>query len=481
MKILGRSTEIQLLSKLDQSSHPVFLALYGRRRVGKTFLIHEFFKGRGLFFSMTGVKDALLSTQLKNFSFEYSEIFLKGKSMEPPKDWTDAFYQLWTQIKKIPLRQKVILFFDELPWLASRKSGFLEVLDFFWNKFFSGRENIIVIICGSAASWMIQKVISHQGGLHGRLTHQIKLHPFSLLETKYFLEAQGIFFDHYQVVDLYMALGGIPKYLTYVEKGLSAVQNIQKICFSREGPLVSEFNKLYSSLFNDYERHIHVVRELSKAPYGLSYQELLKRAGLKSGGTASDVLDELTESDLIARVPVFGKGVKDSIYQLMDEYSLFYLYWIQKAPLSGLKGVSANYWIKKYKAPSFKSWSGFAFERICFKHIHKILEALGISGVNTTETTWSYHPTHSKEKGCQIDLIIDRDDHCINLCEIKFYGSEITFTRAQRELFQNKKKIFKDRTQTKKTLFTTLITTYGLKVDSETPFLDQVVTLKDLF
>jgi hypothetical protein len=357
----------------------------------------------------------------------------------------------------------------------------LEALDYFWNKFFSQRNNLIVIICGSAASWMIQKVISHKGGLHGRITHQLKLHPFSLLETKNFLESQEIVFDLRQIVELYMAIGGIPKYLTYVEKGLSTTQSIQKMCFSREGFLASEFNKLYSSLFDNYEKHIALVKALAKAPYGLSYEELLKKTGLKSGGSTSHLLAELSESDFIERVPLFGKGTKDVVYQLMDEYSLFYLYWIHSAPLNSLRGVSSTYWMKQHQSQSFKSWSGLAFEKICLKHIHKILETLGISGVNTTESTWCYKPKSSGEKGCQIDLVIDRDDSCINLCEIKFYNDEIVLTQSQVEAFDEKLKIFREKTGTKKTLFKTLITTYGLKENSYFSAIDQVITLKDLF
>lgn len=477
--IIGRSTEIKLLNKIYQDHQPVFLAIYGRRRVGKTFLIDEFFRGKGLFFSITGVKNAPVATQLKNFSFEYAEIFLKGKLITPPKNWMDALRQLWDQIKKG--NERIILFFDELPWLASRKSGFLEALDYFWNKYFSKKNNLIVIICGSAASWMIKKVVSDKGGLHGRLTHQIRLHPFNLLETREFFESKGIYFEPRQIVDFYMAIGGIPKYLNYVEKGLSPIQNIQKICFAREGPLVTEFNKLYGSLFEGYQRHVRLVKELSQAPYGLGYRELLKRAGFQSGGTASSLLEELIESDFIIRVPIFGKGVKDSIYQLMDEYSLFYLCWINRAPLSSLKGVSDNYWIKKHQTPSFKSWSGFAFERLCMKHLHKILGTLGILGVNTSESSWLYQSNQVKDPGCQIDLVIDRDDHCINLCEIKFHNHEIALTRLQANILEKKKRIFQEKTGTKKTLFTTLITTYGLKENAYASYVDQVVTLKDLF
>lgn len=481
MTIIGRALEIQKLTQMTQNSQPVFLAVYGRRRVGKTFLINEFFRDKGLFFSITGVQEAKLSTQLKNFSLEYAEIFLQGKSIEPPKDWMAAFHQLWGQIKKENPKQKIILFFDELPWLASKRSAFLEALDYFWNKFFSQRENLILVICGSAASWMIQKVISNKGGLHGRITHQIKLHPFTLAETKNYLAEQNVAFDLRQIAELYMAVGGIPKYLSYVEKGLSATQNIQKMCFTREGFLASEFNKLYSSLFNNYEKHIAVVKALANAPYGLSYEELLKRTDLKSGGSTSHLLDELIESDFVGRVAKFGKGVKDHIYQLRDEYSLFYLAWIHKAPLQSLKGVSSTYWLKNHQSQAFKSWAGLAFEKMCLQHIDKILAALGIAAVNTMESIWFYKPKQPSEKGCQIDLVIDRDDSCINICEIKFYNDEIDFAKADVEAFDEKLRIFREKTGTQKTLFKTLITTYGLKKNSHSLAIDQVVTLRDLF
>ena len=481
-KILGRQREVKILESIYQSQHPEFLAIYGRRRVGKTFLISEFFKNKGIYFELTGIKDASMNVQLNNFTAEYSDLFFKGIKQAVPSDWFDALTQLRYQIEKIESRDKIILFLDELPWLASPKSNFLQALDHFWNRYMSRDNRIILVICGSAASWMIKHVIYNKGGLHGRLTREIKLIPFDLSEVERYCQAKDIHLDRKQILEIYMVMGGVAKYLTYIERGKSSAQIINDSCFSGSGGLYKEFNKLYASLFNNHEQHVKIIKALAKNRSGLTKNELLKKTGMTSGGTTSKIFNELEESSFIVYMKSFNKGKNNGRYRLIDEYSLFYLTWIKDIQNLSIRGVEKDFWIKKFNSRAWTSWSAYAFESICLKHIEQIKQALGISGVSTRESCWFIQGQSDSELGAQIDLVIDRDDNCINLCEIKFHNSKF---RANKKFVADqfrKKELFRSFTKTRKTLFLTLITTYGAE---ENQYYHQIVdnqlTMNDLF
>jgi len=480
--ISGRHKEIKILESIIQSQHPEFLAIYGRRRVGKTFLISEFFKNKGIYFELTGIKDASVKVQLNNFTIEYSDLFYMGRKQPIPSDWFEAFTLLRYQIEQIETQHKIILFLDELPWLAGPKSHFLQALDHFWNRYMSRDHRIILIICGSAASWMIKNVINNKAGLHGRLTREIRLMPFDLSEVEAYCKAKDIDLERKQLLEIYMAIGGVAKYLTYIERGKSSAQIINDSCFCGSGGLYKEFNKLYASLFNHYEQHIKIIKTLAKNRSGLTKNELLNKTGMKSGGTTTKIFNELEESSFIVYTKSFNKPKNSGKYRLTDEYSLFYLTWIENIQNISIRGVEKDYWIKKYNSKAWISWSAYAFESICLKHIENIKQALGISGVSTIESCWFVKSQNKPESGVQIDLVIDRADHCINLCEIKFYSSVFKANKKFVEDQTNKKKLFQNYTKTKKALFITLITTYGAE---ENRYYQQIVdnqlTMDDLF
>jgi AAA+ ATPase superfamily predicted ATPase len=460
--IIGRKKEIGLLEKLYKSKKSEFLALYGRRRVGKTFLINEFFRNKGVFFEVTGVLEKDIKSQLKSFALEFADVFNNGKVEESPTTWQDAFHLLKNTLKKIDSNQKIILFFDEIPWLATPRSLFLPSLDYCWNRHLSRMNNIILIICGSAATWIINKILDDKGGLHGRITKEIRLHPFTLSETKEYLLANNIHLEHKQIVELYMALGGVAQYLTHVERGKSAAQNVNDICFDENGELYKEFMRLYRSLFNKYEHHIAIIRALSKTFQGLNKNELLKKTDLKSGGSSSYVFRELEEAGFIAKHPDFTRKKNNIRYRLIDEYSLFFLKWIEVYQESSYKKNETKYWLNKINNQPWLSWAGYVFEIICFKHISKIKKALGIEGVETYEYSWFYNPKkNSKEQGVQIDLLIDRADNCINVCEIKFLNTQFEIDKDYSNKLRMKKEVFRQKTGTRKSLITTLITTFG--------------------
>lgn len=480
--IFAREYELSVLESIYRSSEAEFLAIYGRRRIGKTYLINNFFKDKGIYFELTGIKDAKLPEQLRNFSIEYADLFNQGNLEFVPKSWQEAFNKLRIQLQQVDSEQKVILFFDELPWLASARSNFLSALDHLWNRYLSRDKRIILIVCGSAASWMIKKIINNKAGLYGRLTRELKLLPFTLVESEKYLHSKEIVFDRKQIIELYMVLGGVAKYLTYVERGKSVAQIINETCFSVQGPLHAEFHKLYHSLFDGADYHIQIVKQLARKPSGMEQNDLLMSVGLTSGGRATDILDELQASGFIISLPIFSTKRKGKVYKLIDEYSLFFMAWVNDSPKLEFTEVDKDYWLKKYNSKKWNIWSGYAFEGICFKHIANIKKALGLAAVSTQEYAWRKTGDKSDGQGAQIDLVIDREDNCVNLCEMKFYNKEFSVNKLYADSLLSKKEIFRESTGTKKTLFTTFITTYGVK---QNPYyfrsVDSQLTLDDLF
>jgi hypothetical protein len=456
MKILvGREEERELLSKIEKSGEPELVAVYGRRRVGKTYLVRTVFQ-KQMAFEMSGVHNATLALQLENFC----AALCKANGNKPfmqPVTWMKAFGLLEKYLTPIISKQRKVIFIDEFPWLCTPRSGFMQAFENFWNMWASRQDNLIVVICGSAAAWMIQKVVNNRGGLHNRVTRRIRLMPFSLSETEAFLKSRMVNLDRYQVLQLYMVMGGIPHYLKEVESGESAVQAIDRVCFSKDGLLQDEFKRLFHSLFDDANEHIDIVRVLARKGNGLTRSEIIEACKLSSGGGTTKILDELTESGFITPYIPFNKAAKNGIYKLTDEYSCFYVKYIEGRKLSG-----AGTWVKFSNAPSWKSWSGLAFESICMKHILQIKKVLGIEGVQTDISMWRSRPEND-ERGTQIDLIIDRQDRCINVCEMKFSISPYEVSKAYMGELENRVNVFRDRTNPRKALFLTMVTTYGIK------------------
>lgn len=481
--IIGRIPELAILGQIFRSSQAEFLALYGRRRIGKTYLISEYFKTKGYYFELTGAKDATLKTQLNNFREEFADAFYSGIKQEMPNSWQDAFSQLRRKAEELGPEKKIILFLDELPWLASPRSGFLASLEHVWNRYLSRLNNIILIVCGSAASWMLKKIIYNKGGLYGRLTAEIHLKPFTLGETETYLQAKNINLDRKQMIELYLAFGGVAKYLANISKGKSSAQIIAETCFSPNGTLLLEFPKLYDSLFENPQQHIAIVNTLSDKKSGMTQEEILKKTGMSSGGNFTRLLNELEDSGFILSTPQFSYKKKETKYRLIDEYSVFYLAWIKPALDNQLKNVAQNYWQNIQNSPAYIAWAGYAFEGVCLKHADKIIEALKISVVARSSIFWSHKPhKESGQNGAQIDLVIDRADKCINLCEIKFCDSIFTVTKNYGENLRYKKTCFRAQTNTKKSLFTTLITTYGTAINEHyLASVDNQLTMDVLF
>ena len=474
MKLVGRKEEIKTLQACLISREPEFVAVIGRRRVGKTFLIKQTYRDH-IDFELTGLQNSDKREQLQNFIFALRNFFPDFEIAEKPKSWLTAFFLLSRALDEKKKEGRMVVFLDELPWLATKRSGFLMGLGWFWNSWVVN-ENIVLVICGSAASWMIEKVINDRGGLHNRLTKRIFLAPFTLGETEAFLQSKHIKLSRYQIAQLYLAMGGIPMYLNQVKPGLSAIQNIQAICFEEGGSLRNEFGRLFRSLFDNPERHLEIIRALASKRMGMSRQEIIAATKFKNGGMLSEVLNELSQSGFLKIYSGYGKKKQLSLYRLTDPYSLFYLTFIEK-----LGANAKTDFTKLSDLQNYKSWSGYAFENLCLIHIDQIRKSLGISGVYTSISSFFAKPEKGLP-GTRIDLLIDRGDHSINLCEMKFSASAYKVTKKDVKNLEAKKQVFVHHSKTKKHIFFSLIAPFGaVENANRISYIDQVVSLDYLF
>ncbi len=471
MKIAGRKAEIKLLKFLLQKEESEFVAVYGRRRVGKTFLVRQVYKNE-IVFECSGLHKKSFGQQLENFWLTLQEF--NAKPSIPPKTWLQAFSQLKTYINTLKNDAKKVIFLDEIPWFETPRSGFLAALDNFWNQYCSKREDIILVICGSAASWIIKKVINDKGGLHNRITTHIQLMPFTLKETKDFLELKNIHLTLKDITELYMCIGGIPFYLKEVKAGKSIPQILDDLFFVPQAKLRREFSNLYAALFKNSDLHEQIIAALVTKNKGLTRSEIVKKAQLKSGGGLSVALKELTECGFVKSIFPLHQKREKILYRLVDEYSLFYFKFLKDRQVK----VS---WLQVSNKPTYTIWRGYAFENLVFKHTQAIKKALGINGIITNEYTWQYKGC-TNEQGVQIDLVIDRTDNCINLLELKFYNQPYQITKSYAEQLRQKVSVFRNKTRTKKNIFITFLTPFG--VINNKYYLSIVtnqLTIEDLF
>jgi len=460
--MIGRKKEIEKIERLVVSGRSEFLAVTGRRRVGKTFLVDTLLKAHYCF-SMTGIQNGSMGTQLVNFSVKLAEY--DGTNVpQNPENWQKAFLQLKGYLKTLPQDRKHVIFLDELPWIETPKSGFVQMLAHFWNDYLSKEPHFILVICGSATSWIIKKVINDSGGLHNRITENIHLHPFTLAETHAFLAEKGLSFGLQDLAKLYMTLGGIPFYLETLRKGESFSAAIERLCFAPTGILHNEYHNLYQALFNNAEIHQQIVAALSARHYGMLNTEILQEIGMNTAtGSYQRAMAELIVSDFVVENAPLGKQKRGSTYRLVDEYSIFYHRFIHAH-----KKYSPGIWQQLADSQSYKIWAGYAFENLCHKHIDAIKRALGIAAVYT-EISSLRIPASDGTPGFQIDLLIDRKDNSINLCEIKFHSGPFTITQAYHQQLIEKRQRFIDYTGTKKQVFLTFITNYGITSNTYAP------------
>lgn len=447
---IGRSEEKRILLDAAARQESRFVAVFGRRRVGKTFLIRQVM-GDQLSFYMTGLSNANNRQQLLNFHTALQR--QGGKTLDIPQNWFYAFQQL-IDFLEASKRKKKVVFLDELPWLAAKKSDFLIALEHFWNSWASARTDILLIVCGSSASWMIHELLKNKGGLHNRVTDRIRLEPFTLAETEAFLRQRSPNIDRYSIIQLYMVMGGIPYYLDAVSGSESAMQNIERICFSPNGPLREEFSFLLQSLFHKAEQHTAILLALSEKNKGLTRNQIAEATKLHNSGRLTVMLSELTESGFVQAYIPFGKKQRDLLYRLSDFYTAFYFKFIRSATL-----LDENNWLNALDSGAYQAWKGYAFEQVCLTHVRNLKKALGIQGVVAHTGAWQ---STDAEGGAQIDLLIDRKDRVINVFELKFSENPFVIDRAYAAQLAQKIAVFKAKTQTNKSVFLAMLTPFGV-------------------
>ena len=487
--LIGRAQEQSQLMGYYNSGRPELVVVYGRRRVGKTYLVRETFANE-FFFSFTGTT-AIKTTagHLERFAQTLKAHNALPAGKKQIKSWNEAFDILTDFIKEAGPERRKVIFLDEVPWLDTRRSGFMGAFEFFWNNFASARKDLLFIICGSAASWMSKKLFKNRGGLHNRVTGRIHLAPLTLCECEAYLDARGSGYERYDIVVLYMILGGIPFYLDLIDGRYSVAVNIDHILFDRNAPLANEFDELYASLFGSLQLYTGTVAALSAKKKGLRREEIVDALGIIDGGELTEVLANLELSGFIRRYYAFPQKTRGSLYQLVDNFSLFWLTFMREG-----RPTSQHFWSAQVNTPRINSWRGRAFETVCLSHVDQIERGLGITGVLTKVSSWRSAAGSSEgdgmaeeavkaeeAKGAQIDLVIDRADRVINVCEAKYAQEEFGIDASYAANLANKISKFKAQTKTTKTVFLTMITTYGVKRNKHSSAVRAQVTMDDLF
>jgi predicted AAA+ superfamily ATPase len=469
MDLIGRRTEIEELNDAYHSGRPEFVAVYGRRRVGKTFLVRSLYEKEFVFF-FTGIANSNQPESLAQFAKSCSEY--SARAIVPPKNWFEAFDVLRPILEKSRRRRKVV-FLDELPWMDTPGSDFVKSLEHFWNSWASAQDDVMLIVCGSAASWVIDKLLSDRGGLYGRVTRRIRVEPFTLSECEQYYAENGFVCNRKQIVEGYMILGGIPYYLNMLRKRDGIVRNVERLCFTCGGALRSEFDLVFASLFRNADRHKLIVEALAVKASGLSRDDLARQTGLPNGGNLSKTLAELEASGFLRSYRPFTGKKKGSLYQLIDPFSLFYL-----KTIAGSPDDDAGFWAKYRESAGFRSWSGYAFEQVCLAHIPQIKKALGISGVISRSFSWR---SKTVDPGAQVDIVIDRNDGIISLCEVKYSETEYAITKEVDTNLRRKREAFKAETKTRKAVHLVLVTLNGMKRNQYSDTVQADVSADGLF
>lgn len=476
--IIGRIKQIAELERLYVSGRSEFVAVYGRRRVGKTFLVRELFRERMTFFH-TAISP--IEADFSGFDINrqqliefYSSLKRYGSEAEVvPKDWFEAFGCLVELLESREKTERIVIFIDELPWMDSVGSGFVSALEHFWNGWADAQGNVMLVVCGSASSWISDNLLNNHCGLYGRVTSEIRLEPFTLYECECYLKSRGVQYDRYDIVQNYMIMGGIPYYMNSIVPGMSLAQNIDTAFFSKGAKFRYEFDRLYRSLFADSDKYMAIVRLLATRSDGFTRREIAEKTGIPYNGRLSSALKSLEGSDFIVSYIYYGGSSREVYYKLVDSFSIFYLKFVD-----GVKTLNSKFWSENLLSPSLNAWRGYSFETLCMVHIEQIKLALGILGVRTVSGPWR---SRNRENKAQVDLVISRADRVVNLCEMKFTADEFSVDSSYDAELRRKVVRFTEETKAKGGIVPTLVTTYGLQYNQYSSRFGKVVTMDDLF
>ena len=467
--LIGHEREQQLLREYIATERSEFIAVYGRRRVGKTFLVRQTI-GDELCFSIAGLENATKQQQLANFNMTLQQYYPQAKFCD---NWLEAFYELRHYLDSLNIPRKVI-FLDELPWFEAQKSGFVSALENFWNAWASARTDIKLIVCGSAASWMLDNIINNHGGLYNRVTHQMMIEPFNLHDCKEYFTAYGFGYSEREIAECYMVFGGIPYHFSLMRTDESVTQNIDRLIFSPTGELRNEKINLFRSLFRHSEDYIAIIDALSEKNKGLNRNELIEATGLNNNARLTKKLDELEQCRFIRKYDSYDKHRRQTLYQLIDPF----VHFINKIATKN-QHQDSEFWSHSQNTPLFNTWSGLAFEMLCLNHVPQIKQALGISGIQSSVYSWR-SPKDASDK-VQIDLLIDRADRCVNLCEMKYCYKEYEMSKQERERIEDRLHSFMQHAEPRKSIRMTMITSFGVMRNSNSYIVQNEVTLADLF
>ena len=468
--MIGRTKEIEELIRLYESDESEFVAVYGRRRVGKTYLVRETFSDR-FAFHHTGLPNATKHQQLVHFK---ESLAAAGARVKTPRNWFEAFHALREVVARSAFRRKVV-FIDELPWMDTAKSDFLMALETFWNEWASARKDIVLIVCGSAAAWMVKNLFRNRGGLHNRVTARICLQPFTLGECEMFAAERGLGMSRADIAECYMALGGIPYYWRYLARGMSLAQNLDRLCFAVDAPLKGEFDELYSSLFRDAISYKKVVAALAKKKIGMTRLELIETLDISTTGRLSESLKTLEASGFIRSYRSYGAKKKNAIYQLTDPFTLFHFRFLETP------STDEHFWSSTLSSPAQAAWRGLAFERLCLLHLPQVRRALGVGSIHVEAYGWSFKGDETYPDGVQIDLVLERADNVINICEMKYSATVYAIDKAYDSALGRKIATFAGVTGTRKAIHLTLVTANGLMRNQYSARVQSEVVLTDLF
>lgn len=459
-----------MLQKAYEADSSKFVVVYGRRRVGKTFLVREQFANRMAFYA-TGVNNENKSTQLQYFYHALCRY--SPQPLVQPKSWQEAFAALIDILEAKGFDKKKVVFLDELSWMNGSDGTFLTALEWFWNSWASLRRDIMLVVCSSATSWVVNKVFCNHGGLYGRVNLRIHLHPFTLGECEAYYQSRHIAMSRYDQLLAYMVLGGVPYYLEMLDADKSMAQNIDALLFANDGQLHHEYENLYKSMFRNADNHLLVAKAMAAKKRGLTRNEIIADTGLPNAGSTTRVLEELEQSDFVRRYVAFAQKKRDEMYQLTDAYTLFYFHFLHHKPNN-----DPQFWQHHLGTPLINTWAGFAFEQVCLAHIEQIKQALGINGIAVSASAWT---SKQKEQKAQIDLVLDRADNMVNIVEIKFSTRPYVIDKTYADTLLKRQWAFEAETKTRKTCTQIMIATYGLQPNQHSGIIWKALDMDCLF
>lgn len=474
--IIGRKAEQRDLDEWCHSAKPELICVYGRRRVGKTYLVQNAFEGQFAFFA-TGSDDRRNAVQLKAFHAALRRAGCAERTV--PQDWFEAFNRLRLALEQPDVVRascgRRVVFLDEFPWLAAKRSDFLAAFSDFWNGWASCQSDLVVIICGSATSWIVKNILENTASMYNRVTRQLYVAPFDLHDVEEMTQSLRLGWSRDAVLQCYLVFGGLPYYLDMLDRRKSLSQNIDALCLGTNAPLRREVPLLMEASLGNAPLHRAILRELAQSKVGIRRMDLANRVEGGTTGSFKRALDDLEKCGYIRCYTNRYERRKPSVYQLVDPFLLFgFRFMVDRAP----DGHGLVSWKDFERTPAYYAWRGNAFEIACVNHTRQIKHAIGISAVKTEDFPWS---SSTSEPGAQIDMVIERADGVTNLCEMKYTDGPFVADREFEEDMARRRRVFQIESATKNTVQSVLVCPQGLRPNTHSWDIAHVVDIDDLF